>query len=53
MKFSAPGGGYRAAYVMVSGEEMVWLHAFRKSTQKTPQKDLDMAEKRMKEILEL
>jgi phage-related protein len=34
---------------MVSGEEMVWLHAFRKSTQKTPGRDLDLAEKRMKE----
>jgi len=53
VKFSAPGGGFRVAYVMVSGEEMVWLHAFRKSTQKTPQKELDLAEKRMKEVLNL
>jgi phage-related protein len=53
VKFSAPGGGYRAAYVMMSSEEIVWLHAFRKSTQKTPQRDLDLAEKRMKEVLGL
>jgi len=53
VKFSAPGGGYRAAYVMMSGEAMVWLHAFRKSTQKTPQRDLDLAEKRIKEVLGL
>ncbi len=53
VKFSAQGGGYRVAYVMVSGEEMVWLHAFKKSSQKTPQKELDLAEKRMKEVLEL
>lgn len=52
IKFSSQGGGYRVAYVMVSGNEMVWLHAFKKKTQKTPQKDLDLAEKRMKEVLE-
>lgn len=53
VKFSAQGGGYRVAYVMVSGDEMVWLHAFRKTTQKTPIRELDLAEKRMKEVLGL
>ena len=53
IKFSAPGGGFRMAYVLVEAEEMVILHAFRKTTQKTPQKDLDLAEKRMKEVLEI
>ncbi len=41
------------AYVLVTAEEMVILHAFRKSTQKTPLRDLDLAEKRMKEVLGL
>ncbi len=46
VKFSSPGGGFRMAYVLVTAEEMVILHAFRKSTQKTPLRDLDLAEKR-------
>ena len=53
IKFSAQSGGYRIAYVMVTGDEMVWLHAFKKTTQKTPLKELDLAEKRMKEVLDL
>ncbi|MCC7443075.1 MAG: type II toxin-antitoxin system RelE/ParE family toxin [Bdellovibrionales bacterium] len=53
IKFSSPGGGFRMAYVLVTAEEMVILHAFRKSTQKTPLRDLDLAEKRMKEVLGL
>jgi phage-related protein len=53
IKFSSHGGGYRIIYVMVTGNEMVWLHAFRKSTQKTPMKELDLAIKRMQEVLDL
>ena len=53
IKFSSHGGGYRIAYVMVTGDEMVWLHAFRKSTQKTPTKELELAKKRMQEVLDL
>ncbi|HXL73865.1 MAG TPA: type II toxin-antitoxin system RelE/ParE family toxin [bacterium] len=30
---------------------MIWLHAFKKTTQKTPKKDLRVAVKRMKEVL--
>lgn len=51
IKFSAPGGGYRMAYVILKVQEMVILHAFKKSTQKTPLRDLELAEKRMKEVL--
>ncbi len=53
VKFSSPGGGFRMAYVLVTGDDMVVLHAFRESTQKTPLKDLDLAERRMKEVLNL
>src|SRR5258708_3843129 len=53
IKFSSQGGGFRMAYVLITGEEIVILHAFRKSTQKTPLRDLDLAEKRMKEVLDL
>lgn len=51
IKFSAPGGGYRIAYVLIDKESMFWLHVFKKTTQKTPKNDLWIAEKRMKEVL--
>ncbi len=51
IKFTSPSGGYRIAYVVVQKDVMVWLHAFKKTTQKTPGRDLDIAEKRMLEIL--
>lgn len=53
VKFNGPGGGFRIAYVIVEADIMVWLHAFKKKTQKTPTGDLEIAEKRMKEILGL
>lgn len=53
IKFNTPSGGYRIAYVAVEDELMVWLHVFKKKTQKTPQGDLEIAEKRMKEVLKL
>ena len=52
IKFSAPGGGYRIAYVLIDRDSMFWLHAFKKSTQKTPKSDLWLAEKRMNEVLQ-
>ena len=53
IKFRAPDGGYRMLYVLVKSDEMVVLHVFRKATQKTPLHELEMAEKRMKEVLGL
>jgi phage-related protein len=52
IKFTGKGGKYRIAYVVVVGDRMIWLHAFKKKTQKTPQNDLEIAEKRMKEVLQ-
>jgi phage-related protein len=51
IKFSAPSGGYRIAYVLIDKDFMIWLHAFKKTTQKTPKNDLRIAVKRMKEVL--
>ena len=53
VKFNTPSGGYRIAYVVVETDTMVWLHTFKKKTQKTPTGDLEIAEKRMKEVLGL
>lgn len=51
IKFRSEGGGYRIAYVMVEGETMFWLHVFKKAGQKTPKGDLELALRRMKEVL--
>lgn len=51
VKFSAKNGGYRICYVMMDQGDMTWLHAFKKATQRTPLHDLELAERRMKEVL--
>jgi phage-related protein len=51
IKFKAKGGGYRVIYVVVQQEVMVWLHVFKKDSPKTPPEELDLAERRLKEVL--
>ena len=51
IKFSAVGGGYRILYAIITKDSMVWLHAFKKKTQKTPAKELGLALKRLKEVM--
>ncbi len=51
IKFSTSSGGYRIAYVLLQKDLMIWLHVFKKTTQKTTLQDLEIAEKRMKEII--
>lgn len=43
-------GIYRALYFAASGRRFVLLHGFVKKTQKTPQKEIDLAIKRMKDV---
>lgn len=43
--------GYRIFYVMISQEEMVLLHAYRKQGKKAPKHELEVARKRLKEVL--
>ena len=40
----------RAMYCFLVGRRVVVLHAFVKKTQAAPQKDLDLARRRMKEV---
>jgi len=42
-------GAYRIIYLATFEDRVLVLHAFQKKTQKTPQKDLDLAEKRLKQ----
>ena len=52
IRFSAPGGKYRVAYVLLEAERMVWLPGFRKETQRTPRNDLNLALRRLKEVVQ-
>jgi phage-related protein len=44
-------GRHRVAYVMITGPEMVLLHAFKKQGQRPARSDLDLAVRRAKEVL--
>lgn len=51
IKFRSVHSGYRIFYILLEKDLMVWLHAFSKKSQKTPTRELDLARKRMKEVL--
>lgn len=42
-------GAFRVLYMLVVGERVLVLHAFEKKTQATPQRDIDLAAKRLRE----
>jgi phage-related protein len=44
------GGAFRVIYVVKIAEKVHVLHAFRKKTQQTAKKDLDLARQRLREI---
>ncbi len=50
LRARGPEGIGRALYCYVVGKRVVIVHAFVKKTQATPDKDLRIARKRMKEI---
>jgi phage-related protein len=50
MRMKGRDGIARAIYVTAKGERVVVLHAFVKKTQKTPQRALDIARERAKEV---
>ncbi len=41
----------RVFYVVITGPEMVLLHAYKKQSQKAPRAEIDLALRRMKEVL--
>ena len=51
IKFNSPSSGYRVLYVLLEKDMMIWLHVFSKKTQKTPKRELNLARKRLKEVL--
>ncbi len=44
-------GPHRVFHVLLRQEEMVLLHAYRKQTQKAPARQLEIARRRMQEVL--
>lgn len=52
LKVRAPGGGYRFFYVLISVGHMHVLHGYKKQGQKAPQKELELARKRLRGVLE-
>ncbi len=44
-------GSHRVFYVLITQVEMVLLHAYRKQTQKTPPRHLEIARRRIREVL--
>lgn len=51
IKIITSSGGVRIFYVIIEINKMVLLHAYKKKTQKIPKKELEIATKRMNEIL--
>ena len=51
MRMSGRDGIARALYVTASGKRVVVVHVFEKKTQKTPLRDIEIAEQRSKEII--
>ncbi len=45
-------GIYRAFYVLKIADSIVIIHAFLKKTQKTPESEISLGKKRLKEMLQ-
>lgn len=50
MRMSGRDGIARALYVTATGKRVVVVHVFEKKTQKTPRREIEIAEQRAKEI---
>lgn len=51
MRLHGPDGIGRAIYTAVSGRRLIVLHVFVKKTQKTPRRSIELALKRLTEII--
>ena len=52
VKVRAPTGGYRFFYVLLAADHMHVLHSYKKQGQKAPPRELEVARKRLKEVLD-
>ena len=51
IKIETHGSGYRIFYVTLKRDLLVLLHAYKKQSQKAPKKEIEIAEKRLMEVL--
>jgi len=51
IKIRTQGGGYRFFYITLKKDTMVLLHAYKKQSQKAPKNEIEIALKRLKEVL--
>ena len=51
IKMQTTGGSWRFFYVMILQDLMYVLHSYKKQGQKAPKRELEVARKRLKEIL--
>ncbi len=52
IKIKAPTGGYRFFYILINADHLHVLHSYKKQGQKAPVKELEVARKRLKEVLD-
>lgn len=52
IKVRAPTGGYRFFYVLLAADHLHVLHSYRKQGQKAPPREIEVARKRLKEVLD-
>jgi len=52
IKIKAVHAGYRFFYVTIKHSLTILLHAYKKQSQKAPKKEIEIAEKRMLEVIE-
>ncbi len=51
IKMRTSGGGWRFFYVTLAPDHIYVLHSYKKQSQKAPQNEVNVARKRMKEVL--
>jgi len=51
IKIRTSSAGYRIFYVTIQRKTLVLLHAYKKQSQKAPTKEIEVAEKRLAEVL--
>ena len=51
LRFRDRSGIYRVIYYLAGAGQIWLLHAFQKKTQQTPQHNIDVAKKRLREVL--
>ena len=51
LRLKDASGIYRIIYVLVSQNDIWVIHGFKKTTEQTSKQDIDLAKKRLKEVL--